>query len=96
MRSFRLFFAALLLFALVAGCIKNDVPYPVIEAAITVFRVQGQKGAANINVAERSVTVDLADTVDVKKVKILQFEVSDNATVSPDVVSVVDMSQPLV
>lgn len=96
MRSFRLFFAALLLFALVAGCIKNDVPYPVIEAAITVFRVQGQKGAANINLAERSVTVDLADTVDVKKVKILQFEVSDNATVSPDVVSVVDMSQPLI
>lgn len=79
----------------VCGCIKNDIPYPVVKADITAFKVSGQREAANINAADRVVTVDLADTVDIKSVHILEFEVSENATVTPAVESVVDLSHPV-
>lgn len=88
-------FAATLLFGFMAGCIKNDIPYPVIEPKITGIQVRGQKAEADIDIENRIATVNLADTVDVKKVKILKFEVSDNATVSPAVASEVDLSEPL-
>ncbi len=85
------------LFSMVAlgGCIKNDVPYPVVEAEIVSFRVDGQKGATKINATDRIVTVDLLDTVDIHKVKIDEFIVSDDAQVTPAVAEYVDMSQTL-
>jgi hypothetical protein len=46
------------------GCIKNDIPYPKIVAEVTSFEASGQKSAANINVADRTVVVDMADTAD--------------------------------
>ncbi len=90
-----IFSAFCLLSGLMAGCIKNDIPYPVIEAKITNIQVRGQKGAVNIDIANRTAVVDLADTVDMTKVKILKFEVSDNATVSPAVESYLDLSAPI-
>ena len=60
--------AALLSVSLAASafvsCIQNDIPYPKIVADITAFKVSGQKSDAVINTPDRSVTVDLADTVD--------------------------------
>ncbi len=85
-------FAAL--FAL-AGCIENDIPYPIITADITAFEVSGQKSAANINTAERKVMVDLADTVDIANVYLLRFEVSNDATVSPAITNVINLSEPV-
>lgn len=79
----------------VCGCIENDIPYPIIKADITAFKVSGQKEAANINTADRLITVDLADTVDIKSVNVLEFEVSENAEVTPAVESAIDLSQPM-
>ena len=63
MRSFiKQLFIAIAAISLVGGCIKNDVPYPVIKLGITGLQVEGQKGAAIINAAERTVVVDLLDT----------------------------------
>ena len=96
MRSFiKQLFIAIAAISLVGGCIKNDVPYPVIKLGITGLQVEGQKGAAIINAAERTVVVDLLDTVDLKHVKVLHFAISDSlAVVSPSVPAYLDLSAP--
>ena len=96
MKSFiRQIFIALAVVSLVGGCIKNDVPYPVIRLEIAGLQVEGQKGDAIINSAERTVVVDLVDTVDLKNVKVLHFAISDSsATVSPAVPAYLDLSAP--
>lgn len=83
-----------LLFAAAVSCINNDIPYPKIVAEITAFRVEGQTSDAVINTTDRSVTVDLADTVDLKHVTLLQFEVSNNAAVTPEIAASMDLSEP--
>lgn len=92
--------AALLSVSLAASafvsCIQNDIPYPKIVADITAFKVSGQNGDAVINTTDRSVTVDLADTVDLKNVILLQLEVSNGATVTPEITSAIDLSEPFI
>ena len=78
----------------VAGCIQNDIPYPTIIADITAFEVSGQKSPANINTANRTVTVEMADTADLSKIQVVKFEVSQGATVSPQVAGFIDLSAP--
>lgn len=87
-------FTSAVLVCLVSGCINNDVPYPVIKAEIVNFKVKGQKGDANINTADRTVIVDLEDTVQMNNVEVLQFEVSDSASVSPQMTPYLDLSGP--
>lgn len=68
--------------ATVAGCIKNDIPYPVIVADITAFQVQGQVGDAVIDKANRTVTVELAETEDLSQVKVTKLSVTPEGEVS--------------
>ncbi len=76
---------------LLASCaIKDDIPYPIVESAITAFKVQGQCDAndqefARATISEKDATVDIfvSDTVDLRRVRILQMEVSNDATLVP-------------
>lgn len=83
--------------AAVQGCIKNDIPYPRLQGNITAFEVEGQAAAAVIDSAAMTVTVDLADTVDMAQVRLLKFTLSDNTTAEPasDSGDVLDMRTPL-
>lgn len=83
--------------AAVQGCIKNDIPYPRLQGNITAFEVEGQAAAAVIDSAAFTVTVDLADTVDMAQVRLLKFTLSDNTTAEPasDSGDVLDMRTPL-
>ena len=76
------------------SCIKNDIPYPRIQAQIVAFEVEGQVGQAQIDATNQVVSVQIADTVDLKKVKVTRFEITPDATASatPDVV---DLSSPI-
>lgn len=47
--------APCLLAVLLAGCIKNDIPYPRQLGRITAFEVEGQKTAAVIDSTARTV-----------------------------------------
>ena len=79
---------------LLASCaIKDDIPYPIVEAAITAFEVQGQcdakdKGfaAAEINKNESTVDVYVSDTVSLSSVRILKMELThaDLTVIQPD------------
>lgn len=76
-----------------ASCaIENDIPYPIVEAAITGMTVEGQRGpednqsnsAAVINNAARTVTLYVNDSVDITNLKITQLQVSNNAELLAD------------
>ena len=78
--------------SLLAACdVPNDIPYPVVEGRITDFRVEGQcaasgsgEGSATIDKENRTVSLYVCDTVDVKKLRVNRIEVKAE-TKNPDV-----------
>lgn len=55
---------------LLSACIKNDIPYPRIKAQILGISADGQIGTAVIDNDKRMVTMELSDTVDLRRVHI--------------------------
>lgn len=76
------------------SCISNDIPYPVIPLQILEFEAEGQEGNAIIDKATRTVTVPLAETVDLKKVTIKQCTVTEGAESPLMPEAVIDLSSP--
>lgn len=82
-----------------ASCaIENDIPYPIVEAAITGMTVEGQRGesttdfsSATINNSARTVTIYVNDSVDISELQITQLQVSNNAEILPDSASCLDV-----
>lgn len=84
---------SLLLVMLVqSGCsIVDDIPFPFVEGAITAFEVEGQCDAtgrgyasAKIDNEARTVHVYVSDTVDLARLRITRFEVSNSARIGCD------------
>ena len=77
---------------LLAGCaIPNDIPFPIRESNITAIEVDGMsdetgltKGSAKIDKSSRTVTIYVNDSVDISKLKITRFEVSNEASIVAD------------
>lgn len=59
------------------GCIKNDIPYPVIKPAFTSFEISGEI-SSEIDEAKREIRVVLHDTTNIKKAKITKLTLSEN------------------
>ncbi len=80
---------------MITSCtIKDDIPYPIVEAAITAFEVEGQcdingeeSSAASISMDSRSVTVVVNDLVDISNLRITRMEVTNDATIVTDEVA---------
>lgn len=99
MRSNRLFTYLVLALGLLfsASCIKNDIPYPRSLGAIKAFEVQGQIGQAVIDSVNYTVTLTIADTVNLANVKLLRLETSDNVTeYSPELSEYISLAEPYV
>ena len=81
-----------------ASCaIENDIPYPIVEAAITGMAVEGQRSNPDNNIADaaidnskRTVTLYVNDSVDVRELKITQLRISNNAELLADSAACVD------
>ncbi len=84
-----------ILFMSVQGCIVNDIPYPYKLGAITAFEVAGQLSDAVIDNDSLTVTVDLIDSVDLTRVRVLRFETTDSTMVLPDISSYIDLTTPV-
>ena len=69
----------LILAGLLSSCIENNVPYPIIKLDITALEVEGETTGAVISTENRTVTVTLADTVNMKKVYIRKVEMMEGA-----------------
>ena len=91
MRKFLTIIAALLC---LSSCIENDIPYPVVELDITAISVEGAVGEPTIDRANRKITVNLAENVDIRNVKITDIQYSEGATLSRDMIGTFDMRYP--
>ena len=76
---------------LVACAIPNDIPYPIVEGNITAFEVEGQcdetglnTGNSSINKQNQTVEIFVSDTVNLSRLNITRFEVSNDATIIPN------------
>ena len=80
---------------LLGGCIKNDLPYPVVEMQIKALSAEGLIGEPLIDESNRSVTLTLAEQTDIENVNITAVEYSENATASMSLVGTHDLRAPL-
>lgn len=77
--------------SLAACAIENDIPYPIVEGAVTAFEVEGQcasqvggSAAAKIDRTNRLITLSVNDLVNLSALKITRFEVSNDALIEVD------------
>lgn len=86
---------AIALFALLTGCIKNDIPYPYIAVDFLTMKAENETAAAVIDAKTRTVTLTLGETADLSSVKILSYTMTDGAKISNDLTSALDLTKPL-
>ncbi|MDE7473939.1 MAG: PCMD domain-containing protein [Muribaculaceae bacterium] len=92
----RLSLAALFIALVMAGCIKNDIPYPRIQANFLTFSVEGESQAAVIDSATRVVNLTLGEEVDIYSVNVADYTVTPGAEVEPGVLDKpLNLSRPV-
>ena len=79
--------------ALIA-CIKNDIPYPVVVLDITEIAVEGTSGECTIDRLSRTVVIPLAETTDIRNVRINGIKYTEGAKTSNELNGVFDMRYP--
>ena len=89
----RRFFVYIILLVSLAGCIKNDIPLPVIVPRVTAFEVDGAS-RVEINSEQQTIYVTLAEATDIKNVKVKNISFEDaRTTTSFDTSAVYDLSK---
>ncbi len=73
----------ILLVLALAGCVENDLPYPTIEGIIEEFAVEGQT-SVKIDKTAATVTVKVADTLDLRDLMVEKLVVTEGMTVIAD------------
>ncbi len=76
-----------------SGCIKNDLPYPRIQAQILSIEADGLVQAPTIDNETQTVELVLADTVNIKRVNITAATITDDAVAEPSIVGIHDLSE---
>ena len=75
-----------------AGCISNDIPYPVLVPNITSLEVDGSE-KVDIDYAKRTVTIYFPETADLRSVNITSVSFDkEKVTSSVGIVGVHDLS----
>ena len=86
-------FLPLILMVFVQSCIKNDIPYPTIQLNILDISVDGMLGRPVISNDDKTVTLSIADTADLKKIRISDIKYTDGARGTLAVNDRVDLSR---
>ncbi len=87
---------AALLSSAVAGCIKNDIPYPRIQANFLSINAEGQSQGTVIDSTSRIVTLTFPEEVDIYSVNVTHYALTPGAQIVDDPFgSPVDLSTPL-
>ncbi len=85
---------SLIVSTLAVSCIRNDIPYPEIDPAITALEADGAK-SVSVGSDAREVILTLEETVDVRKVSIRKVVFNDDAVAASEtVVGTKDLSGP--
>ncbi len=77
------------------ACIENDIPYPLVQCYIEAIAANGLSGEPAIDPAARRVVLPLEETTDIQAVEITSCKITENASVSDEIVGVHDMRTPL-
>lgn len=77
-----------------SSCLKNDIPYPVIQLFVTDLKANGMMGNAIIANDDRTVTITLADTVNLKRVMVTKLSMTDGAQCSLKTPQEIDLTDP--
>ncbi|MCD8263318.1 MAG: PCMD domain-containing protein [Tannerellaceae bacterium] len=83
-RIFSILICAVCLGYLLQGCIKNDLPYPNIQAVIEEMEVDGLAAVATINKNYNTVLLLVDDTIDLRQIRITRMEVTEGTVIIPD------------
>lgn len=79
----------------VASCIRNDIPFPEIDAAITSLEADGTE-SVSISQEAREVLLSLEETTDPKNVNVKDVTFNDEAVSSTEpLVGAMDLSSPM-
>ena len=80
----------------VQACIRNDIPYPVVELSITSISGEGFTcSASDINAADRTAVIHLDEATDIRSVVISEVVYTDGATSDVVFPGVFDMRSDL-
>lgn len=82
------------LLLLLASCIKNDIDYPVIKLQILDIAVEGQSSNAVINTETNTITLNLDETVNLKKVLVTKLELTEGSKTDLAVNTVLNLTNP--
>lgn len=79
------------------GCLKNDIPYPRIQANFTYMAAADQMRPAAIDSANRVVTLYFPEEANIYSVKIDSFATTPNSYVASEAIDSVplDLSNPI-
>lgn len=92
----RLSLMAVILSLVITGCIKNDIPYPRIQANFLTFSVEGESQAAVIDSATRVISLTLGEEVDIYSVNVAGYTVTPGARVEDGVLDKpLNLSRPV-
>lgn len=89
------YLAASLILLGVSSCLENDFPYPVERMYVTGIVLEGQIGNPVISNDEMKVTVELSDTINIRKAHIKEITVTEKGVISIPQDTIVDLSSPL-
>ena len=81
MKKSRIFFALVMALAAMAGCIKNDIPYPRIQANFLQLVARGQTAATAIDSTLRVATITFPEETDIYNVTITDYELTPGASI---------------
>lgn len=82
--------------ACLSGCIKNDIPYPRIQANFLTFNADGQDSGTVIDSVNRTVTMSFDESVDIEEIHVGEYSVTPGAEViGADFSNPIDLSVPL-
>lgn len=64
------------------GCLKNDIPYPRIQPDFLTMEAEGLEKPAEIDVANRMVTLTFGEEVNIKKAQITSYTITEGASLT--------------
>lgn len=88
--------AVMVIAIVMAGCIKNDIPYPRIQANFLSFEAEDQDRGTVIDSINRTVTLHFPEEVDIENVIVTEYSVTPGSEVTDcDLAQPINLSTPL-
>lgn len=94
--SYICIFPVLCLAAMLTGCIKNNIPYPRIQANFVTLEASGQTGTTQIDTVNRVATITLPEDANIYSVRISGYSLTPGAHIVDNPFgNPVDLSEPI-